>query len=305
MPHRHSWIFALVLLVLPRIAFAGSPEEGPRVTYRSATSEVRVVFFTTDDRNRPVDAVNPDDFVIVDGERVVRDFRSLSHSDETTLDVLVMVNASESVANRFQPVIHDVLQLVAQKQVAEDDNLSVASFANLRTELLCTRDCRSAGAGKKLLSVKALGATPLYDALAYSADFISNRHVAGVRPIVVLFSDGDDNVSRTSGTAAVQAVIASGALLYTIDVNPRGNGGRGSSNLRRLAEATGGRYFSSREDAANVLASALEDLRNSYVVTYKLPAQEGGFHSLRILPKHNSNLRFHCRSGYYYGNNIP
>jgi hypothetical protein len=67
-----------------------------------------------------------------------------------------------------------------------------------------------------------------------------------------------------------------------------------------MAEATGGRSFSVQDDAADVLEAALADLSASYVVTYPLPSRMAGFHSLRILPKHNLNLRFHCRRGYFY-----
>jgi hypothetical protein len=70
--------------------------------------------------------------------------------------------------------------------------------------------------------------------------------------------------------------------------------------LRRVSEATGGRYFSLRDGAATVLNAVLEDLRASYVVTYALPSHQDGFHSLRLLPTHNLNLTFHSRNGYFY-----
>jgi hypothetical protein len=76
--------------------------------------------------------------------------------------------------------------------------------------------------------------------------------------------------------------------------------------LRQVSEATGGRYFSfsprsSQPDgAATVLNAVLEDLRASYVVSYDLPSHQAGFHSLRLLPTHNLNLKFHSRNGYYY-----
>jgi len=50
---------------------------------------------------------------------------------------------------------------------------------------------------------------------------------------------------------------------------------------------------------ADILHAVLADLRASYVVTYQLPSRSAGFHALRILPKHNLNLRFHCRRGYF------
>ena len=281
---------------------AGSANDLPAATYRTTVSEVRITFFATDENNRPVEKIGIDDFAVVDNGIVVRDFRSLMRSDETALDVVAVVDASESVAPRFRATVNDVLQLVSQRQLATDDNISVMTFSGLQPVVICARDCRSAAAGQKLLAVKATGPTPLFDALADGAQFISKRRTPGVRPVLILFSDGDDTISRTPARDALEEVVASGALLYAIDLNKPGEVTRGSDALRQMAEITGGRYFAAGEGAVHVLKAALEDLRASYVVTYQLPSRGIGFHSLRILPKHNLNLRFHCRSGYYYEN---
>lgn len=296
---------ALLLLLLSGYAFAGTTNDSPAATYRATVAEVRVRFFTTDANNRPVENVQKDDFAIVDGETVIREFRSLSRSEDSALDLLVMVDASESVAARFRLTLGEVLKLVNQTRVASDDHISVLSFAGLQPHLVCARDCRSDAARQALLGLKPSGATPLYDALAYGAKFLSGRRTAGVRPVIILFSDGDDTISKISAEDAFEAVSASGALLYAIDTNPPHDSSDGSVALQRIADAGGGRSFPIREGAANVLKSLLEDLRTSYIVTYPPPGAVLGFHSLRILPQRNLNLRFHCRSGYYYGTGNP
>jgi VWFA-related protein len=305
-----KWAACLVFnIVLLAASLAAEPANSTAndhsiAAYHAGASEVRVTFFTTDENNHPVDAIDRNDFAIVDGDIVVREFRSLTRSDETALDVVVLVDASDSVANHFRLIMNEVLQLVFQKP-ATNDNISVVSFAGLQPVLICARNCGTLAAVDKLHGLTAGGATPLFDALAYSASFITSGHSPGMRPVVILISDGDDTISKTSLHDALQAVIDSGALLYTVDLNKPGNVSHGSAVLQRMAEATGGRYFSLREGAANVLQAALEDLRASYVVTYQLPSHRVGYHSLRILPKHNLNLRFHCRSGYYFGTNVP
>lgn len=295
----------LSLCLLPSLLFASSANDPPITTYHSTVSEVRITFFTTDENNRTIEDVRKDDFAIVDGDVVVREFRSLMRSDETALDVVLLLDSSESVAPRFQSTMNDVLQLVSQKQIASDDNVSVLEFAGMQPSVLCTANCRASEDLQHVLVSKPSGATPLFDALTYGAKFLSRRRVPGVRPVLVLFSDGDDTISRTSAADAMRAVMATGALLYAVDINQAGENPRGSWALQRMAEATGGRYFVMDGGEAQVLQTALEDLRASYVVTYNLPSPEAGFHSLRILPKHNLNLRFHCRSGYYYGTDIP
>ena len=295
----------LSLFFLSSLLFASSANDPPIATYHSTVSEVRVTFFTTDENNRTIETVRKDDFAIVDGDRVVRQFRSLMHVNESELDVVVMLDTSESVKSRFPAIMNNVQKIIAQKQIAADGKLSVLWFAGMREGILCTGNCRAFEAQQRLLALQPTGATPMFDAVQYGANFISGRRVPGVRPVVVLFSDGDDTISKTPAADALQALVASGALLYAVDTNPPGTAARGSANLRQMAEATGGRYFLMQAGAADVLQAALEDLRASYVVTYNLPSRKAGFHSLRILPKHNLNLRFHCRSGYYYGSDIP
>jgi len=300
---RHNWP-ALAILLLPSILAIGSFNDLPSATYRSTVSEVRISFFATDEHNRSVDTVNKEDFAIVDNELVVRKFRSFSRSDETALDLVAVVDVSESVAPRFGAGMQDVLQLVSQDQPVSDDSISVLSFRGIQPAIICSGDCRGSAAESRLLALHAAGATPLFDTLAFGADFISHRRTAGVKPVLILFSDGNDTVSRTSAGDALEAVIASNALIYSVDLGNPENPSDGSSILQQMSEATGGRYFPIREGSANVLQAVIEDLHASYVVTYQLPNHRVGFHSLRILPTHNLNLRFHCRNGYSYENSI-
>jgi len=300
--HRQAWSFGLALFVFSFVFFTASADDAPTATYHTGAFEVRVTFFATDQNNHPVETIGKDDFAIVDGETVVRDFRSLTRTSETALDVVAVVDSSESVAPRFRTTMNDVLQLAPQEQFETEDGFSVLSYSGLRPILLCSRDCRTPAARQRLLAAQAGGPTPLFDTLAYAADFISASRKPGVRQIVILFSDGNDNVSINSAREALHALLASGALLYAVDLNePQAS--ESSAFLERMAEATGGRSFSVQDGAARVLQSALADLRASYVVTCPLPNRMAGFHSLRILPKHNLNLRFHCRRGYYYEEN--
>jgi len=310
--HRKTWLCGVVLLIFPRVVVAGGPGEPVKapfeITYHASTSEVRLTFFTTDERNSTIQTVSKNDFAVVDGDMIVRNFRSLTRSGETALDVIVLVDASGSVASRLPSMMNDVARLVGQTNTGGNIHVSVLAFGGLQTSVLCSLDCGSADATRKMLELRAGGPTPLYDALAYSADFFSDRGMVDARRVVVLFSDGDDTISKTSSEDALRAVVASGALVYSVDLKATGKGVKkgtggsssGSSTLRHIAEASGGRYFSGGGQPSDALAAALDDLRASYVVTYELPRNSTGFHSLRILPTYNPNLQFHCRAGYYY-----
>jgi VWFA-related protein len=298
--HRQGWSFAVLLFIFPCALFAGANNDSPPVTYRTGTSEVRVTFFATDANNRPVETVNENEFAVVDSEMVIREFRSLARSDETALDIVLLVDASQSVSSHFQSTSEDVLSLVSRTTRSTSDHVSVVTFAGLKPAVLCNGDCADSEAQLKFRSITPAGSTPLFDSLAFTARLVSNRHTPGVRQIVIVFSDGDDTISSASPQQALEAIAATSALLYTIDVHSPAQGSKGKFWLQKMAEATGGRTFSLQDGTENIVEAVLADLRASYVVTYALPSRAAGFHSLRILPKHDLNLQFHCRRGYFY-----
>lgn len=188
--HWHTRLALLALTVLACVftctaAAEDTNDSSSLPTYRSTVSEVRVTFFATDENNHPLATLTKSDFAVVDNERVVRNFRSFTHSDETSLDVVALVDLSESVAPRFRVAMSDVLQLVAREQSIPDDNIAVLSFGGIRPAILCSSGCRASDAVSRLLAVKSSGTTPLFDALVFGADFISHHRRAGVRPILI------------------------------------------------------------------------------------------------------------------------
>ena len=289
---------------------------GDPPAYRSTVSEVRVTFMATDADNRPVSTLATSDFAIVDNEQVVRNFRSFARSDETSLDVVALIDLSESVAPRFRRAVNDVVQLVTREQPLPDGNISVLSFGGssqgafggmsggLRPAVLCSSGCRTSDSLNRLRAVKSSGTTPLFDALIFAVDFVSQHRHPGARPVLILFSDGNDTISLHTAHEALQAVLRSGVLIYSVDMGKSGGFSAGGTFLQQASKATGGRYFSPRlsqkDGATAVMNAVLEDMHTSYVVTYNLPTHEAGLHALRLLPTHNLNLTFHSRSGYYY-----
>ena len=125
--HARYDFFSLALLICTPTAH-GSNDAAESTTYRTNVSEVRVTFFATDERQHPVTNLASSDFAVVDDERVVRNFHSFARSDETSLEVVVLVDASQSVAPRFQSAMNDVVELLALGQSMPDDNISVLTL---------------------------------------------------------------------------------------------------------------------------------------------------------------------------------
>jgi VWFA-related protein len=299
--HRQGWSLAVLLAFFPCLFYASSTSDGPLTTYHTGTSEVRISFFATDEHNHPVEDLGKDDFAIVDDGVVIRDFRSLARTSDAALDLVLLVDDSESIAPRFQEVQQDILKLISSDSLSPDDRISVVTFAGMRLAIFCLQDCGAPATRQKLLAAKAEGATPLFDAVNYTAHLVTSQRKPSAREVVILFSDGHDTISRASYRDALQAMTASGALLYTVNIDrSEDSSSQGSRTLQQMAESTGGRAFQLPDHAIDLLQAVLADLHASYIVTYQLPNRTAGFHSLRILPKHNLNLQFHCRKGYNY-----
>ena len=96
--HRQSSSFPLLLALLPVVLLGSSSGEDPQTKYHTGTSEVRVAFFATDQNGRLLDNLSKDDFAVIDSGMVIRDFRSLARNTETALEVVALIDTSESVA---------------------------------------------------------------------------------------------------------------------------------------------------------------------------------------------------------------
>ena len=120
-------------------AWAQTADTTAELTFRSEVTEVRVSFSTTDQKNRTVATVQPSDFAIVDQDRVVRDFRSFTRSEYTRLDVTVLVDASESIAPRFQQELSDVIPppLNASKLTWRTPTSSAKTSAPMPASIAC------------------------------------------------------------------------------------------------------------------------------------------------------------------------
>jgi hypothetical protein len=81
---------------------SNSSKNLPEDTYRRAVEEVRLTFVATDEHNHRVDTLRKNDFAVVDDEAIIRDFRSFGRSGVMSLEVVILVDSSESVLPRFQ-----------------------------------------------------------------------------------------------------------------------------------------------------------------------------------------------------------
>jgi VWFA-related protein len=134
-------------------------------------------------------------------------------------------------------------------------------------------------------SVTARGRTALYDAISAGVDYLA--HGSRDRKALIVLSDGGDNASHATQSAAVRKAQGSSAVIYTValmddlsrDANPR--------LLKELADSSGGLAFRPRD--SREFAAALRDvataIRHTYAVAYTPTntATDGGFRQVRVV----------------------
>ena len=297
LPVRHFWSLVSLTVLCTGVSavMAGDPID---YTYRTGSTEVRLSFSATDQNNHGVATLQSSDFAVVDKDVIVRTFQSFSRSNWTKLEIAMVIDTSGSVAPHVRQEIGDVLNLLSQTTGIPDENLAIFSFRGARPVILCAGNCRASHAIEPVPARPANDLTPLFDTIVFASDFLSQRDDVHTQRILVVFSDGADTVSDHSLRDALDVALRDDVQIESIDLSSHPSSG--SAVLQILAVSTGGRYFSPPDGAAHALQQILEGFQASYTVSYRLPSDVAGFHSIRIFPTHNLNLQFRSRSGYYY-----
>jgi len=296
---------ALAICFLTTVFSSLTTGESAAPTFHSSVSEVHLNFFATDENGNAVHDLTPHDFALVDEGFVIRDFHSFSATHELNVNVVILVDCSESVLHSFRNEMTGMLELLSRTRWSPGDELSVISFRNTEATLVCGSDCLDRPFDDWLSSLHPGGATPLYDALVSTGHWLREKHHSQSNLIVILISDGMDNISRYSALDAVQSVLASDARIYSLDLNNPDAALRDMAAMRNLAEATGGRYFHLSDGAVRIVRSIIDDQRASYTLTYQPLTRKPGLHSVGIFPAHNLHLQFHSRRFYTFGDTTP
>jgi VWFA-related protein len=154
----------------------------------------------------------------------------------------------------------------------------------------------------------AKGTTALYDAVAASADELSN-HGKLPKQVLLVITDGADNASRMDLQQAIRRVQnLGGPVVYTIGLlfdTEREEADRARNDLEKLSAETGGiAYFpSSLREVDEIALEVAHDIRDQYTIGYRSskPATLGGFRVVHVdanAAKHG-RLIVRTRHGYY------
>jgi Ca-activated chloride channel homolog len=272
--------------------------------FKVGTNEVNVVFTVTDKHGRRVTDLKQGDFRVVDDSKPAAEIRSFHNETNLPLQVGLLIDASNSVRDRFKFEQESAIEFLNQTVRRKYDQAFVVGFdATPEVTQDFTDDTEALGKGVREL--RPGGGTALYDALYYACrDKLLKKPVnEPTRRAIILLSDGDDNLSHVTREEAIEMAQRAEAIVYTISTNVSGSKGSGDKVLERIADATGGRAFFPFQirDVSNAFAEIQDELRSQYAISYK-PADfkaDGHFRTIEIVANDRKNFHVRARRGYY------
>jgi Ca-activated chloride channel homolog len=281
-----------------------APADEPLATIVSRPTEVNVVFTVTDKHGKRITDMKQSDFRFLDDNKPPTEVRSFHAETNLPLQVGLLIDASNSVRDRFKFEQESAIEFLNQTIHPHLDQAFVVGF-DVTPEI--TQDFTD---NTELLAhgVHALhpgGGTALYDAIYYACRerLLKSSKSNTVRRAIILLSDGEDNQSHVTREEAIEMAQRAETIIYTISTNVSGAQGAGDKVLDRIADATGGRPFHPFQirDVANAFAEIQDELRSQYAVSYK-PADlkfDGHYRTIDIEANDRKNFRVRARRGWY------
>jgi VWFA-related protein len=283
------------------------PADDSIATFRKTVNEVHVVFTVTDKHGRYVKDLKKDDFKIVDDNRPPEQINSFFSETDLPLQVGLLIDASNSVRDRFKFEQEAATEFLNQTIRRKYDEAFVIGF-DVTPEVTqdFTDDTERLSIG--IRSLRPGGGTALYDALYFACrdKLMKHEKNVAVRRAIILLSDGDDNQSHVTREEAIEMAQRAEVSVYTISTNLTGSGSHGDKILERISEATGGRSYVPFQitEVANAFASIQEELRSQYAIAYK-PTDfkaDGRYRSIEIAAVAQKSLHIRSRKGYFAPN---
>ncbi len=271
---------------------------------RATTNEVNVVFTVTDKRGKRVTDMKEGDFRVVDDNKPPELIRSFHAETNLPLQVGLLIDASNSVRDRFKFEQESAIEFLNQTIHAQIDHAFVVGF-DVTPEVTQDFTDNTELLAKGVHELHPGGGTALFDALYFACrdKLLKAPKTETVRRAIILLSDGEDNQSHVTREEAIDMAQRAEAIVYTISTNVSGNRGQGDKVLDRIADATGGRPFHPFQirDVADAFSEIQDELRSQYAISYK-PADlkaDGHYRTIEIVPNDRKNFHVRARRGWY------
>ena len=282
-----------------------NPPDDVTTTITKTVNEVNVVFTVTDRHGRYVKNLAKGDFSVLDDSKPAEQIRSFHSETDLPLQVGLMVDASNSVRDRFKFEQESAIEFLNQTVRPRYDKAFVVGF-DVTPEVTQDFTDNTEALSRGVRALRPGGGTAMYDALYFACrdKLLKEPRNGPVRRAIILLSDGDDNMSHVTREEAIEMAQRAEVIVYSISTNITGGTRRGGDKvLERIADATGGRAFFPFQlnDVADAFVEIQDELRSQYALSYN-PSDlqtDGRYHTIEILAQNHKGLRVRSRRGYY------
>ena len=263
---------------------------------------VNVIFTVSDKTGKFITNLPKDDFKVLEDDQPQK-ISNFSNETNLPLSVALLFDTSASIQGRLKfeqdaagEFFNTTLRRGTDKGlvVTFDRTIALAQDFTDDTELLT----------KAIGKVHAGGNTAMFDA-AYQA---MSKKLAGQpgRHVIIVISDGDDNVSEKTIEETVEMAQKTDTVIYAVGTSPPELFGsskeRGNKYLKRLADETGGRLFLpiKADDLTKSYLEISQELRSQYTLGYRSTniRRDGAYRKIRIATS-NKQFKVRARDGYY------
>jgi VWFA-related protein len=251
---------------------------------------------------RPVSELSAANFAVNDNG--VRQQVRLVERSQVVAAVVLVLDTSASVAGEPLRELRAAGHAILGRLSPEDQAALITFDFSPHLHVDLTSDLPSVG--RALDAVTAQGSTVLYDGLY--AGLTLPPSGTRVRPIIVLFTDGEDNRSWLGPEQLLEHAMRSSAVVQVVGLKepPPRRGERGLANasnrstrarrwLRRIAGETGGQYreAESIKQVRDAFLSILDEMGTRYVLAFEPTGVEReGVHELEVrLENAKGNVR--------------
>jgi len=268
-----------------------------------------VVLHTTvlDDRGKFVDGLKPENFRVLEDKAEQK--LSVFKREDVPVSMGLVIDNSGSMRDKRSRVNEAALTLVQASN--PQDEAFVVNF-NDDYYLDLDKDFTSSIPELKeaLERIDARGSTALYDAIIGSLDHLKKGHKD--KKVLLVVTDGEDNVSRNSLEKAVRQIQKSNVVIYSIGLfsdEDKKNRKKAMRALKDISAASGGVAFfpENVDDVHNICDQVARDIRNQYTLGYypTNTKKDGTFRTVQvdiIPPRGKGKLTARTRNGYFAPN---
>jgi len=260
------------------------------------TSEVRLVEVSanvSDRHGNPIPNLDRARFRVLDNGKP-QEITAFEGVDERVSCALVM-DVTESM-DAFLPVLKNAVVRFAD-ELRDEEEVGVYTFnSTVRMAQPFTTDKRLIK--QAVLQARARGDTALFDAVSSVSRDLQLRKG---KKAMVLFTDGADNASMLTAPGASRRARLSGIPIYAIAEGAALTDPKLMETLKTLAADSGGTVFRLDRpgDIDGVFSAIVRDLRNTYLLGWKLPEGAGhAYRTVRISVTGVQGARIRAREGY-------